>query len=330
MIADDPVAPLLPWYATGTLDASESAQVESHISGCDACRDLLAVAREFRRLALRVPFETLFEHVQSQRLVEFAEDPAALEPDARRFINSHIQTCPVCAEALGILEELGRAPAPAGSGVVGTAAAHRPPGRRWPAWISAWRRLGRTVLHPAPALAYLVALVIALAILPLRPPAPGGSDQLPADFPGARPLEAGHPPVPPAVPSVIVMPPAVELAGEVVFRGGGAPPAPAVIPVRAGAEGVALALITDLDREDLEDPEAAFRLEMVQGDRLAFEARRRGADFDRRGRLVLLLDPATVSAGVPCLVRIRFSRPGDRRDGEEIYRRTFILAPQGP
>jgi len=41
----DEAEELLPWYATGQLDAAERARVESHLYACAACRQQLAVER---------------------------------------------------------------------------------------------------------------------------------------------------------------------------------------------------------------------------------------------------------------------------------------------
>ncbi|HKQ98210.1 MAG TPA: zf-HC2 domain-containing protein [Candidatus Polarisedimenticolia bacterium] len=325
MTPRDEIARLIPWYAAGTLDRVESEQVEAHLSGCDDCRDLLVVARGFRRLAPETPTEALFDHVQSQRLVEFAADPAALEPDARRFVTEHIRTCALCAEALEILEDLGRAPASdEGGGAIRTGTG-APLEKIWLACREVWRRLSRTLLRPLPALVYLTALLVALVSLPLRPPAPGTTEPG-TQTPGGRPV-VQPPPVPaPTHPRVMLLPPAIDLPGEVVFRGGQPPPAPVVVPLRGGAEVIPLSLVTGIDREDLEDPAAAFRVTITQGERSLLDADRTAGDFDRRGRLVLLLDPAAVTAGVPCQVQLFLKKPGDRRDGEEIYRRSFVLA----
>ena len=59
--------------------------------------------------------------------------------------------------------------------------------------------------------------------------------------------------------------------------------------------------------------------------RLVFEAGRQSTDFDRRGRITLLLDPEALTAGIPCRVRLLLVKPGDPRDGEELYRRSFLL-----
>lgn len=312
MTGGDDVAPLIPWYATGTLAADESARVEEHLASCDACRELLVLARGFRRMAPQVTHETLFDHVQSQRLVEFAADPAALDPDARRFVTEHIRACAVCAEAVEILEDMTRVPVAIDlEGARETAA--RPPGRTLQRmWEEIWRRLSRTLLHPAPALAYLVALVAFLAILPLRGPAPGTGSP--------------RPPASPA-PGVSIVPPVFDLPAETVFRGQGKPPDPLVVPYRAGTGTVALALVADVEDDVLRDPAATLRVEIVQGDRVVLADSRPGSDFDSRGRLTILIDPAAVEPGVPCRARLLLAKPGDPRDGEEIYRRSFLLRP---
>jgi anti-sigma factor RsiW len=43
--AHDPAEELLPWYATGQLDADERAQVERHLYSCAACREQLTLER---------------------------------------------------------------------------------------------------------------------------------------------------------------------------------------------------------------------------------------------------------------------------------------------
>jgi hypothetical protein len=50
------VRALLPWYATGRLDADELAQVDSHLAACPKCRDELAFER--RMLAAQPAADT--------------------------------------------------------------------------------------------------------------------------------------------------------------------------------------------------------------------------------------------------------------------------------
>lgn len=41
----DPAEELLPWYATGQLDAADRARVERHLYSCAACREQLSIER---------------------------------------------------------------------------------------------------------------------------------------------------------------------------------------------------------------------------------------------------------------------------------------------
>jgi hypothetical protein len=323
MSSQDDIAPLIPWYATGTLDPKDSARVESHIAGCDACRDLLVTARGFRRLGPQVGREALFDHIQSQRLVEFAEDPSALEPDARRFIRLHVRECPPCAEALEILEDMARAPAGDDSGSREPAEA-RLLARVRQAWSELWQRLGRTWLHPVPALVYLAALIVLLVLAPFRQSGTVPDARVPV--PPGEPTGRGLEEVPAPRPPVSVTPPAIELPEEVVFRNGGAPPRPITVSPPAEAKDLVLDLVTSIESADLRDPASEFRLTLLQGDRVISESTRRGADFDLRGRLRLLIDPSALAAGVPCLARITLSKTGSQAEGEEVYRRSFVLA----
>jgi anti-sigma factor RsiW len=43
----DEAEELLPWYATGQLEAAERARVEAHLYACAACREQLAIERRF-------------------------------------------------------------------------------------------------------------------------------------------------------------------------------------------------------------------------------------------------------------------------------------------
>jgi hypothetical protein len=326
MSGDDPNARLIPWYAAGTLGADESAALEAHLSSCDGCRDALALARGFRRLAPATGDADLFEHIQAQRLAEFAEDPAGLEPDARRYITNHIRACAPCAEALEILEDLGSTPAggdPQAAPDEEFGFAHR--ARR--AWDDLWRRLSRTVLRPGPAFAYLAALIVMVVALPMRMSVPDQSGDIPrpASIPGPTPAPEPAPAPPRAAIRTVARP--IPLPEEVIFRDGAPAPAPLMIPLPAAGALVPLELRTSLEREDLGHPETRFRVTITQGDDVLFEQVFAGSEFDRRSRLTLLLDPAEVATGVPCRATIVRVRPGDPGDGEELFRRSFVLVP---
>lgn len=66
--AHDEAEELLPWYATGQLDAADRAQVERHLISCADCRRELAVERrmieEFKALAPEV--DSSWERLRAQ------------------------------------------------------------------------------------------------------------------------------------------------------------------------------------------------------------------------------------------------------------------------
>ncbi len=306
----DPIAVLIPWYAAGTLDAAEREKVESHLAGCSSCHALLARARSFRRQAPAMTEEGLFDHVEGHLLVQFAEQPDRLEADTRRFISTHLSGCEVCAGALEILQDLSHAPVAAGAGVGASPGPRGPWAALTEAAVAIWHSLSRTVLRPVPALIYLGALGLALLVVPLRQP---GSD------PDGG---AGGGPAPVAI---TALPPVVRLPEEIIMRGDEDPPEPQHISLPAGAGRVVLELITSIDLDDLADPDAAFAVEIVLGDRVLHRMLRRGGDFDRRGRLQLLLDPRAFEIGELHAIRLLFQKPDDRRDGELVYRKSFRL-----
>ena len=48
---------LLPWFANGTLDASEAAMVEAHLAQCEACSEELAECIAMRELYAAMPVQ---------------------------------------------------------------------------------------------------------------------------------------------------------------------------------------------------------------------------------------------------------------------------------
>jgi len=72
--AHDEAEELLPWYATGQLDAAERVRVEAHLSSCADCRQQLTSERrmiqEFRDLAPEVDagWDRLRRRIEPQRL----------------------------------------------------------------------------------------------------------------------------------------------------------------------------------------------------------------------------------------------------------------------
>lgn len=160
---DDPIAVLIPWYANDSLSSEEQRQVEAHLPGCAGCRALLEEARVLERLGSE-DSAVLLDHVQAQHLERYAADPRSMSPETARWIGDHLEACEVCRGALKILQR-----ALAGTetrGAVGLPSRHRdaPVGRPESDTGSIWSLLTRTVLHPAAAVAYLLALALAVPV----------------------------------------------------------------------------------------------------------------------------------------------------------------------
>jgi anti-sigma factor RsiW len=76
------VQKLLPWYATGTLDALEHAQVEAHLAGCPDCRAELAFERRLRPQIAELPLDAQggWERLQQQMTQPAPPPRAAARP----------------------------------------------------------------------------------------------------------------------------------------------------------------------------------------------------------------------------------------------------------
>jgi anti-sigma factor RsiW len=69
-------ADLLPWFANGTLDERERAQVEWHLADCIACKQDLAALRDVQAMYS----DEAFDHATSQGLARLRALIARLEP----------------------------------------------------------------------------------------------------------------------------------------------------------------------------------------------------------------------------------------------------------
>ncbi len=288
MSGRDAIAPLIPFYANGTLDETERSRVEAHLAGCESCRALLAHALAFGETAP----DALEEHVQSQLLLEYLEARETLEPDAVRRIEGHLGSCEVCRDALAIVKELPGERAEA-------------PGRSPGVLAGLWERLAGTVLHPAPALAYLLLLLIA--------------------YPAYRFLAPGGPDAPASVLGVTAT-----LRGETVFRADPGEPAPPAASLTRPPDGapLLLELATDIDAGDLRDTDATFLVELTHGERTLIEQPRRGADFDDGATLRVVIYPDRLEPDTDYTLSIRFHKPGDPLDGRVLFRHAFRLVDQ--
>ena len=48
MITPSRIHELLPWYATGTLNETETLEFRDHLSGCEDCREEMATVEELK------------------------------------------------------------------------------------------------------------------------------------------------------------------------------------------------------------------------------------------------------------------------------------------
>jgi len=289
----DAIAPLIPWYVNGTLGEEDRLRVEAHVSECAPCRELLEHARLSRDIGGGTsPSELEEGHVDSRLLVQFHEAPGTIDAEPRGRLVTHLDRCAVCRDALSILDELSQTPS---ASVVHEVA----PVRR-----GFWRVLVDRFLGPVPALAYLSLLVILVVWPPSRVPQPGEE----------RAIE--------------VLPQATRLSDEMAFRTGTegqTQPQPAEISL-PDRGGLLVDLLTDIDDEDLEDSTTAFRLELNGDGKTLWTELERSADFDRRGRLSVLLDPEQLRPGTDYTFVLRFERPGTPDHGLEVFRRSFRVS----
>jgi hypothetical protein len=154
MADHDSISMLIPWYANGTLSPEERDSVENHLERCSECRDLLEQARAMEPLGQVEPDE-LLEHVQAQHLELFATDRRSMQPEVAAWVGEHVESCAVCGDAVRILERS------AGESI-DEAQPQEYRVRYATEKPSFWTLLGKTILHPAAAAAYLV--IIALMI----------------------------------------------------------------------------------------------------------------------------------------------------------------------
>lgn len=328
MIGSHAIAELVPFYATDTLDAASSQQVEDHLEGCRSCRELLRQARAFHQAATGGNEPGMNDHVQGQLLVEFQETPAALDPEVTEFIRVHLDGCELCAGALTILEEL-----PAMAKLTETEARPRdhplstpqmtasvlPQGAEsmWKGWVTA-------LLRPIPALAFAVLLLVLVvpAYLILQKSGGGGATS-----------QAGFAMIswPGEVSGASALPEAIALSGETVFRRlPGQVGSPAVELLFDGkSRFLLLELDPNIDPEDLVDPLARFQVELLQENRVLFQREVTTGEFDPQGQLQIVLHAARLSPAVIYTLVIRYEKAGDPLDGEALFLRTVRLRLPG-
>jgi len=282
------VASMIGDYAMDRLDDDEKHELEGHLGSCASCRALLEQARELREVLPGAGSEALLAHVQAEHLTRYAREPRALEPRLTSWIGEHLQSCTPCREAVEIVRDLESTGEPAG--------ALTP--RGW---------LARTLLHPVPAMAYLVLLVAVVGVWI------GGRD----------------PSAPSRHSSIELLPPAVSLYPEERFRSGESQEAePIEIAVEAG-RALHLRVHTEIDDRILADEAAAFRLEISGGGETVASLHLGRSELSDLGILNLKLRGDALRAGESYRLEVRLDHPASPRHDEVLFERTFRLATKG-
>jgi len=283
---------LLPWYVAAGVDEEQRRQVESLLAEDGSARELEEVARVLYEATQQVSKDSPAP-LHPQLLVEYAEDPNALDPDARRRIEAELRTDPLAEDLLDILRHLepddaeDAALPESGSGLA----------------TRVWSLLAASILRPVPALVYLLALLFVVPLLWLLPPA--------SESPS------------------FVLPHPVTLESDVLFRG--TEPGAATPVELSGRSPLLLELTLDLSSAERTDPDLLLHVAVTRDAERLLERTRRVDDLID-GRLPVLLHlPGVpdVHGGATFAVRVTARRAGEPEPGVEIFRRTFRIGGTG-
>ena len=72
----------LPWFAAGTLDRAQAAEIERHLQSCAECRDEVAALRSMTRSLGVLPLD----HIAADRLVVYHAAPADMADGAKKAV----------------------------------------------------------------------------------------------------------------------------------------------------------------------------------------------------------------------------------------------------
>jgi len=296
----------LVWYPTGSLSEEERRRIAAHVAVCPECAEMLQFVTGFKAEIEEGPSP----HPDPETLVLYAEDPQAVPASERSLIESHVKSCPTCAQELLLLSEVERDLAAGGAAIEDTRAAaatgrkmeqpSRAPRAGEPrvgeTLRALWRTVSSSVLRPVPAAVYLVAAVIAVvAAIQQRPVVSGPSGV------GVSEGAAAH------AGSVLILP---DQRGNLRSVS----PADRAIP----ALDLAARRFVNLEFTELAsppDPGAVYRVAFTaSGDaRPALEMAVPGSNFAENYTLCLVLPPRVVPPGT---YTVSVSAP----DGEEVFR----------
>src|SRR6202050_3446444 len=95
----------LKGYRDRTLPESELVAVDSHLGGCDPCRNALArlAKRKSSQAVISGIDQARFRHLSYEQMDDWVED--RLEQPGRELVMAHIGACPPCARQLIAYQE---------------------------------------------------------------------------------------------------------------------------------------------------------------------------------------------------------------------------------
>jgi hypothetical protein len=283
---------LVPWLPTEALDEEERRDAEAFAGEDGEGAELRALAEAIDREAREYGLDHLLEEPHPELLRRWVADPQSLAEDARRIVERSLGSSEETRALVAILREVQRE---LERGEVSAAEARPPVSREF--WRRIWEGLAGTVLAPAPALAYLVLLAIALPL-----------------FVGRQGDEAA---APPAARVARVR----TLEGEVSLRG---PARRAPLTVEAARGAMLLELALDLEPA-MRAPDARFEARLLAEGKTLWKTARPPDDLGEDDTLALLLEPEGLEEGEVYRLEVRFRRSLDPLDGEPVFSRQVEL-----
>jgi hypothetical protein len=258
---------------------------------------MLEHVRAHASVLARRSVASLTRHVDPVLLTEFAERPETLDAQTRQWIERKLKECEICGEAYARLREVEQSLAPMSMPVVS---------QRWKR-LREW--LAATILHPVPALAYLLLLALLAPFVLMRNTGNGGA--------GAPPLATA---------------PVVVVTGESTARGeqgGGAGAEPVVLRLPSDPSGALVVLLsTSLVESDLRGGKLPLQVELRRAGTLVWSKRIGAEDLqyqEGRAELPLVLRGEALRAGNDYELDIRAVLPGDPLDGQALFRRRVVM-----
>lgn len=113
----DDIRTLLPFYAAGTLESDEAAEVEAALKDSEDLRNELRFWERTRNAVLAQNAHAAAGHLSAQHIVDFAE--GIVERKEWAIVEHHLQSCEQCADEYRLVRTSLVAPAPVQVSFVG-------------------------------------------------------------------------------------------------------------------------------------------------------------------------------------------------------------------